>query len=1389
MVSGRGPLPSSWAAINAPDGSDPPSTGHMPFPHPCPKVTPFPNVFFFWAAVLAGCPRFAHCQHPHAPSQYLAYLPEDNHILGRSRDPYTNPVSRRRTAKVVNYSEKLYDEGLEEQFKEEKEEKERAAALAAQPYVYSASPSTSSSQSPSKTQRGEGKKTSKQTTPENGHNTASGEALPSNWQPKIHPSDALTGPLDLEGAFVRGGKLHLADGTTFSPGEHCYIVSEPPGEPYYIGRIMDFVINEENPPMTNGTADTHWSSINPRQKYPASQFLFQVNWFYRPKDISKHVADSRLLYATMHSDVCPLQSMRGKCVVTHRTDIIDMDDYRVKPNHFYFAQFYDRYILRFYEIVPTHTITNVPKQVYDVLTQRFQYAIMEINRKQEFCEDPKECVTCANWSSPDDSVECAHCRSIFHMMCVTPPLFKKPTRGFGWSCAACNRKVEKRLKEAKGEFFDDVIPEIVDIPVTKTETSPSYTSRSTSPDKHKSRFEELEEAFGNDKPLSNEQKHQLQLWPFRYLGVYAKIEDVLDVDDRIYPRAVSRLGPKHQAVVEEWPGQPVEYFGPFREALPKKRGKRKGDDNFTFDPKKPWIQERPIGYIERGGPDTAMLMWDCNAAEEVEKTQPDLVVNFLEQCAPHAEKLGVRSDTPNYFDLCLKALMDAKFDTAAAFKVVKKSTAKTIGEPVFTAEDKRRFEDGVSRYGSELHPVTAEVQTQTAAAVVRYYYMWKKTPSGRKIWGNYPGRKHKKGGDEEKKKKPRVDLGDDSDGSAYDSGKATKQKKSFECKHCLTTTAPSWRRAPGGGDDEGDVVHALCQRCARLWRRYAVLWEDPDEMHKKLTARGGKLWAKKVEAELLDDTQGVLDERVRCSKKGGKKKSTGNAAAPPAPPVHIPTPREAAAAAAREEKKRLEEERKAEEERERQERAAAREREKERREKEERERKDKERKDREKRDKERKEKDKKLKEERKLKEDREAKKRKIDDEELVSKKRKITNGAVKRKEELGLVYRGDVPRETRVVTTKQKKGHGNSQPCHVCGVSNEHPVVGCGGCQVVVHRECYGISADEPQLASSAWFCDLCTNDAKPNVNTHYQCILCPIREGENESTGNKLFVPDPLKRTENNHWAHIRCCVWNPRLSFGTRHMEPILGVAQEIRYTGTGICFICKTGAGVCVTCRCCGQEYHAGCGYKYDYVFGFEFVPASEDVDNGLPVVEFNGRSGVMIAVTYCFWHAPTNVIAPAEMDNSLGKSALQMFIESYKVDHSWSPCAADASVAMQKVYDVNHEPRPPQDVPELNKICIKCNVGISPCWRPVDGGFQCQKCHHGQTSDHADLRIGIPSYQRQMRKLLHFDVLYKSDETYRQFRDQHKPPMAMNNPPNMFMDVVGIARAAGSSDYQQ
>lgn len=694
------------------------------------------------------------------------------------------------------------------------------------------------------------------------------------------------------------------------------MIAEPPGEPYYIARIMEFVYKPDDssaPSMQSAQESNEGESpvtkrrriVKPsRHKIADSQvsaenYMVRVNWFYRPKDIQKKATDSRLLYVTMNSDLCPIASIRGKVTVSHKEYIEDFDLYRSQPNCFWFDKLFDGYILSLFDVVPTEKIINIPLRAQKVLQERFRYAIVEAGRAKDLCASPKNCVKCTQWCSPDDSVQCAHCSNFYHMLCVDPPLERKPSRGFGWSCAICSGAREKKLRENRGieaaRFSNGTDTNSSTPPPSNlssevpTSTANSGNNSTGSSPPAMTRSEELAQAFDGrvkSHKLTLEQKRQLRLWPFRYLGVHAKIEDVLDMDDRIYPRAASRLGNKHQANVSAWPGRPLVYY---EHEKPEKKNRRaksttrrepakliqsdSAEKNeeiaelLLLDKKNrpAWLQEKPAGYIERGGDETATLMWKTPEGVDVDSNTKDQFDLFLENIAgPLATTAGVEGYTPNYIDACLKAYMDCGFNGAEAAETIKLLNRKILKEPTLTAQEVARFEEGVQRFGNELHEVYKVVKTKKPADIVRFYYLWKKTPNGHKIWDNYEGRRHKMKPEYARNEGELVDnIADNNDDSKFDLTKAAALQRTFICKHCHATESDDWQRAPGypvAGNT--NPVNALCARCARLWRRYAVVWEDPEEVIKKMAYRGSGGLKRRLEEELIEDTKAILAYRA-----------------------------------------------------------------------------------------------------------------------------------------------------------------------------------------------------------------------------------------------------------------------------------------------------------------------------------------------------------------------------------------------------------------------------------------------------------------------------------------------------------------------------------------------
>lgn len=699
-------------------------------------------------------------------------------------------------------------------------------------------------------------------------------------------------------------------------GDYIYMVSEPLGEPYYVGRIMGF------------KRKVKLEEAEPNDIEDAAKCVFEIQWFYRPRDISKNTRDSRLLFASMHSDTCPLSSYRGMAVVKHRLDVetyyvpppnqsqytTAIEFYSSFPNCFYFDKLFDRYMIKFYDIIKTSTLleyvdnkANNSQNYLLALNKRFEFVFMEGSRTKQFINNfhstsSSHCDICAEWCSLSDSVSCGGCSKHFHMLCLDPPLLKKPSRGFSWSCAACTKKheIEHRSKKILMLSHDNRTTNEQELLEFTESVSPKEEESQLrkSPDAILPKYERMAiEFLKNDEEISVEKRRLLEEWSLRYLGLHTRLEDAVDLDDRSpYPRACTNLGAKYQALnIPEYEDHPIVYYDVEKSATNKTKkgpgGRKVVKKNaieeelkklpipkeFEDVPTKEfpqWLQPRPKGYIERGVDDgegeTCTLIW--KSREEDKQDDFQKLDSYIASCSPIAESLNILANSPNFMDAIVKFYMEKDGNSDEALKLAQKLTRDSLKEPTLSKEEIKRFEAGVKKYGSELYPTYKEVKTQPCAMVVRYYYLWKKTPKGRQIWGNFPGRKRKshKDGKSEMKIMPAVDeFADSDDDSAYENEKIIKHKKLFRCKHCKSYQSQYWHKITGydgttkydesalADDIDPDTVTALCCRCAKLWRRYAVYWEDPYEVERK-NARGIGGYKKKVESELVSDAERIL---------------------------------------------------------------------------------------------------------------------------------------------------------------------------------------------------------------------------------------------------------------------------------------------------------------------------------------------------------------------------------------------------------------------------------------------------------------------------------------------------------------------------------------------------
>lgn len=462
------------------------------------------------------------------------------------------------------------------------------------------------------------------------------------------------------------------------------------------------------------------------------------------------------------------------------------------------------------------------------------------------------------------------------MNCVNPPLLKKPSRGFAWSCAACSRAQERKLEARNTPNVNDDLDDD-DVLDEEDEDAQGINTGRTSPDENEHVHHEG----------TAEQIYQASLWPYRYLGMHCKPEDALDYDDRIYPRASTRIGPRNQANVGAWPGRPVEYVKP---AETKKNGKKDTKqareaqaalemEKARRGERPKWVQNMPPGYTARGedfdedDPNcTATPMWIPPLAEAI--TEKDTIA-YMEKAKTMYKEVGVPERSTNLQDVAIDTLFHCGFSPRRALGVLRETEKTAFKEPALTPQEQKKFEEAIMKYGSELSLVTRHVKSVDYADITRFYYAWKKTDRAQQFWDNYSGKKGKK-----ETKEPEVtankladDVADRDDDSAFDASKAAEKKRKFMCQFCSTTSSRQWRRAPNAApglvnengikasnkDKGNQYIVALCRRCAELWRRYAIRWEDMEEVAKKVAQAGSRAWKRKQDEELLKELQAAQE--------------------------------------------------------------------------------------------------------------------------------------------------------------------------------------------------------------------------------------------------------------------------------------------------------------------------------------------------------------------------------------------------------------------------------------------------------------------------------------------------------------------------------------------------
>lgn len=495
------------------------------------------------------------------------------------------------------------------------------------------------------------------------------------------------------------------------------------GEPYAVARIMDFVTRSED-----GT-DTQ----------------IRANIFLRMRDLTHRANnDSRLLVATMHAELYPIKAIRGKCRVKHRDLISDgspqeLAAWKRRDDHFYYHQLYDRYIHRFYDVIPTYKVKNAPEAVLDTLREKYSFIVAEVGISSDLCDALRGCTVCREWAPSAESVRCDTCRKYFHMRCVNPPLLSKPAKGYSWSCAPCTRQHDAHVEEhgvGGGGLNSDVT-----LPVRGPRSQAASSRRA-----NRAHFFGDVPAQTNEASLHTSMDREglrcYQGWPYRYFGEYTSARDVLDSHDSIYPRAVTRCGAKYQMSVASWDEQNepkleassrTEYDAvPEADSLSpskstsrnKRRGSAKKIRRGTHSAQGAMEVDEPESVPvkkdvihSRGGDETVKCIYKTSTT-----LSPDVVDEYLQTVT------APRSQIPRYsvdfMDRALELLCDNDYNTGAAAQQFGASQDKDFNYFQLTSKESESIDKTLRENSADMSLLKRALPERTPGEIVKSIYSW-----------------------------------------------------------------------------------------------------------------------------------------------------------------------------------------------------------------------------------------------------------------------------------------------------------------------------------------------------------------------------------------------------------------------------------------------------------------------------------------------------------------------------------------------------------------------------------------------------------------------------------------------------------------------------------------
>ena len=197
-------------------------------------------------------------------------------------------------------------------------------------------------------------------------------------------------------------------------------------------------------------------------------------------------------------------------------------------------------------------------------------------------------------------------------------------------------------------------------------------------------------------------------------------------------------------------------------------------------------------------------------------------------------------------------------------------------------------------------------------------------------------------------------------------------------------------------------------------------------------------------------------------------------------------------------------------------------------------------------------------------------------------------------------------------------GNDDDAACCVCfdlESDEDNPIVFCEGCNIGVHKICYGM----PNVPDADWFCDRC---AAGKQKAQLCCVWCGLDGGA-------------FKRLASNGWSHVFCSLWHSEIPLAATIGHGQLVVPRSALHHNAKSsskpqphpsCLFCGKAHGNVVECA------HDGCPRRFHHLcawFEGVYVEVRDSV-----TAEFELSIGM-----FCSQHVPQHVKRSATQQKSL------------------------------------------------------------------------------------------------------------------------------------------------------